>query len=406
MPVFNYVAVNRSGKKIKDSLEASSLEQAKNSLRSTGYTIIEIAEQNLLNRDIEIGFLSRPKAKDMAIFCRQFTSILRAGVPISNVLNMLGQQTENKQLATAVRTMQSDIEKGDTLANAMRRHPKIFSGMLVNMIASGEESGNLEDSFTQMEVYFDKMKKTGAAVTKAMIYPCVLIVVMIIVLIVMMTVIVPKFMVTFEDMGAELPGITLFVIGVSDFFKNWLWLLAIIIVALVVAGMLFGKTSTGKHVYGWISRKVPVVKELTEKSASAMFARTLSLLLGSGLTLTDSLELTANNMKNIWYKEAVMRIRAQVSEGWQLNTAIRESRLFPPMVYNLTGIGEETGDLQGMLEKTADYFDDEVDGAVQKLLALMEPIVILFMAGLVLVIVLSIYMPMLKMTSAYDQYLN
>ncbi len=406
MPSFNYVAVNRSGKKVKDSLEASSLEQAKSSLRSTGYTIIEISEQSLLNKDIEIGFLGKPKAKDMAIFCRQFVSILRAGVPISNVLSMLGQQTENKKLAAAVRTMQSDIEKGDTLAAAMRRHPKIFNNMMVNMVASGEESGNLEDSFSQMEVYFDKLKKTGAAVTKAMIYPCVLIVVMIIVLIVMMTVIVPKFVGTFADMGAELPMITQIVVNFSSFMSKWIWLIAIVIIVLVIAGILFGKTSQGQHVYGWISRKVPVVKELTMKSASAMFARTLSLLLGSGLTLTDSLELTANNMKNIWYREAVMRIRAQVAEGWQLNVAIRESKLFPPMVYNLTGIGEETGDLQGMLEKTADYYDDEVDGAVAKLLALMEPIIILFMAFFVVVIVLSIYMPMLKMTSAYDQYLN
>ncbi len=406
MPVFNYVVINRAGKRIKDSLESPSLEQAKNSLRSTGYTIVEIAEQSLLNKDIEIGFLSRPKAKDMAIFCRQFVSILRAGVPISGVLSMLGQQTENKQLATAVRTMQADIEKGDTLANAMRRHPKIFSPMLVNMIASGEESGNLEDSFTQMEVYFDKMKKTTAAVTKAMIYPCVLIVVMIIVLIVMMTVIIPKFLVTFDDMGAELPAITRFVAGVSSFMGKWLWLIAIVVIALVVLAMLFGKTNTGKHFYGWVTRKVPVVKDFTMKSASAMFSRTLALLLGSGLTLTDSLELTANNMKNIWYKEAVLRVRAQVSEGWSLATAIRETRLFPPMVYNLTGIGEETGDLQGMLEKTADYYDDEVEGAVQRLLALMEPIIILFMAGMVVVIVLAIYMPMLKMTSAYDQYLN
>ena len=406
MPVFNYVAINRSGKKIKDTLESPSLEQAKNSLRSTGYTIIEIAEQSLLNKDIEIGFLSRPKAKDMAIFCRQFVSILKAGVPISAVLSMLGQQTENKQLANAVRTMQADIEKGDTLAGAMRRHPKIFSPMLVNMVASGEESGNLEDSFTQMEVYFDKMKKTGAAIKKAMIYPCVLIVVMIIVLIVMMTVIIPKFLTTFDDMGAELPAITRFVAGVSGFLGRWLWLIAIVVAVIVVLAVLFGKTNTGKHFYGWITRKVPVVKEFTMKSASAMFSRTLSLLLGSGLTLTDSLELTANNMKNIWYKEAIMRIRAQVSEGWTLNAAIKETKLFPPMVYNLTGIGEETGDLQGMLEKTADYYDDEVEDATQKLLALMEPIIILFMAGMVVTIVLAIYMPMLKMTSAYDQYLN
>ena len=406
MPTYSYTAVGTNRKTIKDSIDSPSLEQAKSTLRRAGYTIIEIGEQSILDRDLNIGFLDKPKAKDMAIFCRQFVSILRAGVPISVVLNMLGQQTENKKLASAIRNMQTDVEKGDSLALSMRRHPKIFNSMLVNMVASGEESGNLESSFSQMETYFDKMKKTGAAVTKAMIYPCVLIVVMIIVLIVMMTVIVPKFVTTFTDMGAELPMITQIVVNTSHFMQKWIWLIAIVIIGLVLGGIAFGRTNVGMHAYGWISRKIPVVKELTVKSASAMFARTLSLLLGSGLTLTDSLELVANNMKNIWYKEAVTRIRAQVSEGWQLNVAVRESKLFPPMVYNLIAIGEETGDLQGMLEKTADYYDDEVDGAVQKLLSLMEPIIILFMAFFVVVIVLSIYMPMLKMTSAYDQYLN
>ena len=406
MPTYSYTAVGSNRKTIKDSIDSPSLEQAKSTLRRAGYTIIEIGEQSLLDRDINIGFLDKPKAKDMAIFCRQFVSILRAGVPISVVLNMLGQQTENKSLSSAIRNMQSDVEKGDSLAHSMRRHPKIFNSMLVNMVASGEESGNLESSFSQMETYFDKLKKTGAAVTKAMIYPCVLIVVMIIVLIVMMTVIVPKFVTTFTDMGAELPMITQIVVDTSYFMQKWIWLILLVALVLVVAGIAFGKTNAGMHAYGWISRKIPVVKELTMKSASAMFARTLALLLGSGLTLTDSLELVANNMKNIWYKEAVTRIRAQVSEGWQLNVAVRESKLFPPMVYNLVAIGEETGDLQGMLEKTADYYDDEVDGAVQKLLSLMEPIIILFMAFFVVVIVLSIYMPMLKMTSAYDQYLS
>ena len=406
MPTYSYIAVGTNRKTIKDSIDSPSLEQAKSTLRRAGYTIIEIGEQSILDRDLNISFLDKPKAKDMAIFCRQFVSILRAGVPISVVLNMLGQQTENKKLSSAIRNMQTDVEKGDSLALSMRRHPKIFNSMLVNLVASGEESGNLESSFSQMETYFDKLKKTGAAVTKAMIYPCVLIVVMIIVLIVMMTVIVPKFVTTFTDMGAELPMITQIVVNTSYFMQKWIWLIALVIIVLVIGGIAFGRTNAGMHAYGWISRKIPVVKELTVKSASAMFARTLSLLLGSGLTLTDSLELVANNMKNIWYKEAVTRIRAQVSEGWQLNVAVRESKLFPPMVYNLIAIGEETGDLQGMLEKTADYYDDEVDGAVQKLLSLMEPIIILFMAFFVVVIVLSIYMPMLKMTSAYDQYLN
>ena len=184
MPSFSYTAISKVGKHTKATIEAASLEAAKNSLRAAGFSILEIKELSALNKDIELPFLGNPTAKDMALFCRQFQSILRAGVPVSSVLAMLNQQTENKKLATAIREMQASIEKGETLAGSMRRHPKIFSSMLINMVAAGEESGNLEESFRQMEVWFDKAKKTKAAVTKAMIYPIVLIVVMVIVLIV------------------------------------------------------------------------------------------------------------------------------------------------------------------------------------------------------------------------------
>ena len=405
MPSYSYVAINRAGKQVKDNVDASSIETAKNSLRAIGYTILEIKELSVLNQDIELPFLGNPTAKDMAIFCRQFQSILRAGVPVSTVLSMLGQQTENKKLAAAIREMQADIEKGETLAGSMRKHPKIFTAMLCNMIAAGEESGNLEESFSQMEEWFDKAKKTKAAVGKAMVYPCVLIFVMIVVLIVMMAKIIPNFLATFEEMNMELPGVTRAVMAVSDWFVAWWWLLSIVLVVLVVGGVLFGRTNRGKHVYGWLTRKIPVVKLLVVRSACATFCRTLALLLGSGLSLTDSLELVAQNMGNIYFKEAVQTCRSMVSQGWPLNTALRNTGLFPPMVYNLVAIGEETGDLQEMLTKTADYYDDEVQDATASLLALMEPAIMLFLAVFVLIIVLSIFLPMMNMTKAYDQYL-
>ena len=405
MPVYNYIAIDKNGKKIKKSLDASSVETAKSSLRGIGYTILEIKEQNVLNKDIEIPFLGRPTAKDMAVFCRQFVSIIRAGVPISSVLTMLGQQTDNKQLAAAIRKMEADIEKGDSLAGSMRKHPKIFNNMLVNMVAAGEESGNLEESFHQMEIYFDKSRRTKSAVTKAMIYPAILMIVMVVVLIVMMTSIIPKFLATFAEMDMELPLPTRMVMATSDWFVAWWWLLVIILLVLIVGGTLFNRTNPGKHFFGWFSRKLPVVKLLTVRTACATFCRTLSLLLSSGLTLTDSLEMVASNMSNIYFQEAVQKVRGQVAEGWQLNAALRETRLFPPLVYNMTGIGEESGDLQNMLSKTADYYDDEVEQATQSLLAMMEPIIILVMAVFVVIIVLSIFLPMMSMTSMYDSYL-
>lgn len=405
MPSYSYVAINRLGKQVKSSVEASSIDAAKHSLRAAGYSILEIKELNALNRDIELPFLGNPKAKDMAIFCRQFQSILRAGVPVSNVLAMLSQQTENKKLAAAIRDIQASIEKGETLADSMRRHPKIFSNMLTNMVAAGEESGNLEESFAQMESWFDKAQRTKSAVGKAMIYPCVLIVVMIVVMIIMMVKIIPSFMQTFTDMNMELPLPTQMVMAVSDWFVKWWWLALIVLAVLVMGAVIFNRTDRGKHFFGWLTRKIPVVKLLTVRSACSTFCRTLSLLLGSGLGLVESLDLVALNMGNIYFREAVQSIRTMVSEGWSLNDSLRDSGLFPPMVCNLAGIGEETGDLQNMLEKTADYYDDEVQNATQSLLSLLEPAVMLFLAVFVVILVLAIFLPMLSMNKAYDQYL-
>ena len=405
MATFGYTAINRMGKRVKANVEAASMETAKNSLRSAGYTILEIKELNALNKDIELPFLGNPKPKDLAIFCRQFQSILRAGVPVSSVLAMLGQQTKNDKLAAAIRDMQASIEKGETLAGSMRKHPKIFSSMLCNMIAAGEESGNLEESFGQMEDWFDKAKRTKAAVKKAMTYPCVVLVVMVVVLILMMVKVFPEFISSFAEMNMELPLPTKIVMGMSDWFVEWWWALAIALAALVVCAMLFNKTSKGRHFFGWLTRKIPVVSNMTVKSECATFCRTLSLLLGSGLTLTDSLEMVAMNMSNIYFQEAVQACRTMVSEGWTLSASLKNTELFPPMVYNLVGIGEETGDLQAMLQKTADYYDDEVEEATQALLGLLEPMITVFLGIMVALLVVAIYLPMLNMTKAYDQYL-
>ena len=405
MPGFNYTAINRNGKRVRSSLDASSIETAKSSLRGAGYTILDIKEQTTLNRDIEIPFLGNPKAKDMAVFCRQFVSILRAGVSVASVLAMLGQQTSNKKLRAAIREMQADVEKGESLATSMRRHPKIFPAILVNMVAAGESSGNLEESFRQMELYFERSKRTKSKVTSAMIYPCVLIVVMIVVLIVMMTKIIPNFLKTFEDMDAELPKLTQGVMAVCEWFESWWWVPLLVLAALIVGGVLFHRTNKGRHFFGWLARKTPVVGNLTVKTACATFCRTMEVLIGSGLTLTDSMDLAASNMGNIYYLEAIRDARGMVAEGTPLRESLVRTGIFPPMVSNLVGVGEETGDLQSMMGKVADYYDEEVDEATKKLLNLMEPAIIIFMAVFVVIIVLAIYLPMINMTKAFDKYL-
>ena len=273
------------------------------------------------------------------------------------------------------------------------------------MVSAGESSGNLEESFRQMELYFDRSKRTKSKVTSAMIYPCVLIVVMIIVLIVMMTKIIPNFLKTFEDMDAELPKLTQGVMAVCEWFESWWWVPLLVLAALIVGGVLFHRTDKGKHFFGWLARKTPVVGNLTVKTACATFCRTMEVLIGSGLTLTDSMDLAASNMGNIYYLEAIRDARGMVAEGTPLRESLVRTGIFPPMVSNLVGVGEETGDLQSMMGKVADYYDEEVDEATKKLLNLMEPAIIIFMAVFVVIIVLAIYLPMINMTKAFDKYL-
>lgn len=405
MPTYNYIALNTTGKRVTDTIEAASVDVAKHSLREAGFTVYEVRSQSFYERDYNISLFSRPKAKHMAVFCRQFASILRAGVPVATALEMMSQQTENKQLAAAIRQIQSDVEKGDSLAVAMARHRKLFPGMLISMVAAGEESGNLESVFLQMEVYFEKARKTKSAVGKTMIYPCILLIVMIVVVFVMMTKIVPMFTETYANTGTELPGITVAVINVSDFISRWWWLMGLIAAAVVVWCMLFNRTPEGRHFFGRISRKAPVFGKLVVRSACASMCRMLALLLASGLTLLEGMDLAAANMANIWFADAINTARGLVSEGWPLNVGLRDTRLFPPLVTNMVAIGETSGDLQGSLEKLADFYDQEVSDATAKVLALLEPMIILFMAFFVIVLVLAIYLPMLGMTKAYDQYL-
>ena len=405
MPAFTYTAINTTGKRVNGSIEAATLDMAKSSLRGVGYTIVDIRSPSLFERELNVPFMGRPSSKDMAIFCRQFISILRAGESLSIVLSLLSQQTENKQLAAAIRVIQTDVEKGESLAGAMRKQQKVFPSMMANMVEAGENSGNLEDSFRQMEVYFEKARRTKSAVTKAMIYPCILLVVMVIVLIVMMTTIIPSFMETFDQLDVELPALTRGVMAVSNWFVKWWMVLVGVIAGLVVSAVLFGRTVKGRHFFGYIARKAPVFGRLTVRSACATATRTLSLLLGSGLTLLESIDLTAANMSNIWFEDALRTVSSLVSQGWSLAVSLRDTGLFPPMVSNLVMVGEEAGDLQGSLAKIADYYDDEVKDATDRLLALLEPAIILLMAGMVVVIVLSIFLPMLAMTQGYDQYL-
>ncbi len=405
MLTFKYTALNRAGKRVKGSLEAASVETAKSSLRHGGYTILEIYEPGAMERDISLPFLGKPKSRDMAVFCRQFVSMLHAGVPASQALSMLSRQTENKKLAAALRRIQADVEKGDALADAMERHPRIFLPVLVKMVAAGEEAGNTEEAFRQMEGYFDKLSRTRAAVSKAMTYPAVLAVVMLIVIVLMMTKIIPSFMKTFSQMDMELPPLTRGVMAVSDFFGAWWWLAAILAAGLVLGVGALSRSSSGRRLFSWLALRVPIVKNFTVRSSCAVFCRVLTLLTGSGIGLIESLELTADSIGNVYFRDAARDIAEKVAEGSSLNGAIEETGVFPSLVSSLVAVGEESGDIRGMLEKAADYYAEETSDASRKLLALLEPIMLVILAALVAILVAAIFLPMMNMTQAYDAYL-
>ena len=401
MPSFGYVAVNPLGKIKKGSIEAEDLEQARAFLKRSDLTAIELKEQGILTKDIDLPFLNRVKARDLGVFCRQFVSIVSAGIPIYAALTMLASQTQNVRLKKAILDTHAQIEKGESLSDALRLHsPDIFPAMMINMVAAGEASGNLEKAFTRLADHFEKGSRVRGAVKKAMVYPTIVLVVVIAVVALMMVMVIPSFTSVFLDMDMELPWMTKIVMGFSDWMVLHWWKLFLGIFGVVFLLILFGKTDKGRHFFGKLVMKLPLFGDMTVKSASANFARTLSTLVSSGLPMLDSLEITAKNMSNIYFKEAVLYCRDEAATGANLSTPLENSSLFPPMVYHMTGIGEETGDLEEMLDRLADYYDEEVEAATKALIAALEPAIILLMAGIVGIVVCAILLPMFSMYDA------
>lgn len=402
MASFGYVAVNESGKELKGSMEADSLEKAKKELSSKGLIILSLEEQNALTKDIDVQFSKKPSDRDLSVFCRQFVSMTRAGVPILEALKMLVDQTENKRLKSAVREIRVSVEKGETLANSIAEHPKIFPSLMVHMVSAGEASGSLDVALERMATQFEKASKTKGMVKKAMIYPVLVAVVAVAVVILMLVVIIPSYTEMFADLGTELPGITKAVMAASEFMQKWWYIIVPGLIGIGVGLKVFGTTNVGKHLLNRVTLEIPMFRNLTVKSASAQMARTLSTLLAAGVPLTEAVEIVANIMENIWFKEALMDAKDQIMIGVPLSTPLETCGLFPPMVFHMTRIGEEVGNTEEMLNRLADYYDEEVEMATQALMAAMEPIIILVLAGIVGVLVGAVVAPMGSMYSALD----
>lgn len=399
---YMYTAVGRDGKKIKGTISATNESRARILLKEQGIVPTKLVKQTMLNKDININIGAPVKTRDLSVFCRQFQSILKAGVTIVEALTMLADQTENKQFAKAIKETGASVQKGSSLAGAMKEHPKFFPNMLINMVEAGEVSGSLEIALERMGTQFEKSAKLKGLVKKAMIYPIMILVVAFAVVILMSIVVVPKFAVIFDDMGSELPGITKAIVGFSDFVLTK-WYLVLIIVAVVSSLIyFFAKSENGQAFFGRLSIKLPIFGKLIVKSTAASFARTISTLVSAGVPLSEALEITARSMNNVLFKKALQDARRKVEQGSNLSEPLAACGLFPAMIPQMVRIGEETGNVDGMLVKAADYFEEEVEIATGSLTSLIEPLIIVVLGAIVAFLVMALYSPMMSMYSGME----
>lgn len=401
MAQYNYKVMDKGGKLKKGVVEAGSEDKAREKLRSEGYIVQGIKEQGSGGR-LKIG--GKVKDKDLAVFCKQFVSVLNAGVTIISALEMMGEQMDNKTLQAALRDAQSYVQKGGSLADAFRVNPKVFPPIMVNMVAAGEMSGNLEVCFERLTTHFENANALRSKVKSAMTYPVVIFVIVILVVVVLMVSVIPQFAQMFKDLGSELPKPTQMLINFSDFLIAKWYVVILIVVAVIAAIKFIGKTEPGSLLYAKMALKAPIFGQLTIKSAAATFSRTLSTLMASGISLIDAVEQVAKMMNNRIIRDGLMDAKNQIAKGVPLSKPIRDMGIFPNMLPQMIKIGEETGNIEDMVDKVADYYEMEVNDATDSLTSMMEPLIIVVMGVVVGGIILCIYSPMLSMYDAVDSY--
>ena len=402
MPGYTYVAVDQNGREKRGRIEAQSSEEVSQQLKKDGLFPVEIKEQGVLNKDLDISIGAKVKPRDLSVFCRQFVSITQAGVPMKEALQMMTEQTENKWLKKGIAEVLTNVEKGNTLADSMSALPDIFPAMLVNMVQAGESSGSLDTSFERMAIHFEKEAKLKATIRKATIYPIILICAVIGVIAVMLLYVIPIFIDMFADLDVEMPALTMGVMNVSKWTVGHWYMILLVIVAVVAAYRFIYNTDQGRLKIDYIKMKIPLFGKLTVKTACAQFARTMSTLMGAGISTTECLDTCTKIINNIHYKNALQKAKEEVMKGIPLSEPLAASEVFPPMVCHMTGIGEETGNMEEMLNKLADYYDEEVEIATQSVLAAMEPLIIVLMALIVGTLVIAVIMPIATMYNGLD----
>jgi type IV pilus assembly protein PilC len=399
MPTFTDSARNAAGVIQRGEIDLPSREEVNRHLARQRLIPIRVTEKK---GSINITFGTGITTRDIVIFTRQFATMINSGLPLVQSLDIQAKQAENQALKKVIEAVLYDVESGNTLADALRKHPKVFTPLYTNMVAAGEAGGILDTILLRLATFLEKNDALARKIKGAMVYPGVIVTVAIAAVAILLIVVIPTFQGMFASAGIALPAPTRLVIFLSEMLQLYWWAMLGGTAALIILIRQYYKTNGGQLVIDRILLKLPIFGDLLRKTAVARFTRTLGTLVSSGVSILDGLEITARTAGNRVIHDAVMRSRASIAGGETISAPLRESGVFPPMVVQMINVGEQTGGLDEMLSKIADFYDDEVDTAVEALLAAMEPIMIVFLGVIVGGMIVAMYLPIFDMINAVD----
>lgn len=391
--------IDLKGKVLESVYKGESKEEVLQLIRSKGHRPVKVEMETPKGQDVgELSlFKQKVKVKDIAVFCKQMHTMLAAGMPLITALDVLSEQSDNKTLKASLKQMALQVQKGDILSTSMRAQGTVFPGLLVNMVEAGELTGNLDNVLERMSEHFTKENKINSKIKGAMMYPMVLSILVVVVVVFLLTFILPTFIGMFEGSGVPLPTPTRVLLGISNAIKGYWYLFIAAIIGIVLAIKAVLKTTEGKRAIDRLKFKIPVVNTSIAKIATSRFTRTLSTLMASGIPIIQALESAGNVTGNQVVIDGIAQVTEDIKKGSTLSVLLKKVGVFPPMMISMVGIGEESGALEEMLEKTADYYDEELESAIQRMISLIEPVMIIVMAVIVGFIVISMLMPMFDM---------
>ncbi|ELC8425697.1 type II secretion system F family protein [Clostridium perfringens] len=396
MANFKYKAINSEGQRIEGSQSADSESQVREMLLSNQYYPLSIEKENSKGKS-SLSFNRKVKLKDIAVFCRQFYVMLDSGLSIGKALNILIEQGEKPKLREALIGVNGDLKRGETLASSMRKRKDVFPNLLTSMIDAGERSGNLDIILKRMAEYYEKETKIRGKIKSAMIYPIVLGVVAIIAITFILTFVMPTFVQMFEENNVDLPTSTKMVLGTSKMLGKYGIIIFLILVTAIILLGKYLKSEEGQYKLSVINLKIPVIKKLTQKIIVSRFTRTMGIVSSSGMSLVTSLEIVASVVGNKIAEKELLKVKEKVLKGEGLGDSIMNIKIFPPMLASMVKVGEEAGSLDSILDKTADFYDDELEREIQTATALIEPAMIVVMGVIIGFLLVSILTPMFKM---------